>query len=161
MSRAPSSPPSEILVIGIGNEWRGDDAAGLLVARKIRERNPPGIRVIEAAGDISSVIELLHHAECVVAVDAVQSGGKAGQVHRFDVIQSDLPAGWFNISTHAFGLAEAVAMARQLGRLPPRFIVFGIEAEDFKTGARPSSAIEAAVHEAADRIIREIGGKAR
>ena len=27
----------ETLIIGIGNEYRGDDAAGLLAARKIKE----------------------------------------------------------------------------------------------------------------------------
>ena len=36
------------LVIGYGNELRGDDGAGIMVARRIAENPPPGVRSIVA-----------------------------------------------------------------------------------------------------------------
>ena len=30
-------------VIGVGNEWRGDDAVGLLVARRLKEDKRPRV----------------------------------------------------------------------------------------------------------------------
>lgn len=40
-----------LLIIGIGNEFRSDDAAGLIAARKIRQLNLNGADVIENNGD--------------------------------------------------------------------------------------------------------------
>ena len=44
MTPAGQSPyAGRVLVIGIGNVYRGDDAAGLAVADRIRVMAPPGI----------------------------------------------------------------------------------------------------------------------
>ena len=55
-------------------------------------------------------------------------------------------------STHALGLAEAVELARSLGRLPQRVVVYGIEGESFAFGKGLSAAVAAA----ADRVTEEV-----
>ena len=42
-------------------------------------------------------------------------------------------------------LGEAVAMARALGRLPKRVVVFGVEGEKFEVGEQLTPAVAAAV----------------
>ena len=61
---------------------------------------------------------------------------------------------------HGFGLNEAIELARALGQLPPRCIVFAIEGEAFETGAGLSSAVAAAVREVTDRLSAELRSKA-
>ena len=50
---------------------------------------------------------------------------------------SELPAELFRASTHHFGLAEAVELARAVGQLPERLVVFGIEGASFGRGRGP------------------------
>jgi hydrogenase maturation protease len=132
------------LIVGLGNAARGDDAAGLLVARAAGG--------IELEGDPSALIDLLDGAPEAIVIDAVRSGAAPGTVRRFDVGATALPAVRGSTSTHLVGLAEAIELARALGRLPPRVIVYGIEGERFDTGAPVSAAVAAAISRVADEL---------
>ena len=144
------------LVIGIGNAWRGDDAAGLEVARRLRGTLPAGAEVLEREGEPAGLIDAWADAEAVWVVDAVRSGAEPGTLHRLDVADAELPAELFGASTHHLGLAEAVELARALGRLPRRLVVFGVEGASFAVGDELSPQVEAAAGRAADTIREEV-----
>ena len=55
-------------------------------------------------------------------------------------------------STHHFGLAEAVELARALDRLPPRLWIYGIEGKQFEQGSVPSPEVTQAIEKVAERI---------
>ena len=55
------------------------------------------------------------------------SGAPRRTVHRFDA-DSPFPASFFRPSTHAFGVGDAVELARALDQLPRALVVFGVEA---------------------------------
>jgi hydrogenase maturation protease len=95
-------------------------------------------------------------ADTVILIDAVHSGASAGAIHRVDAQVERLLAGWFHWSTHALNVAEAIELARALGRLPPRLIVFGFEGESFETGVGLSPQVERALDELVARVIQEI-----
>jgi hydrogenase maturation protease len=137
------------LVIGIGNAWRGDDGAGLAVARRVRERAAAGVDVREIEGDASAILDAWAGAERVVVVDAAASGAPPGTVRRFDARAEPLPAQLLRSSTHAFGVPDAIELARALGRLPGTLEVYAIEGESFVAGDRLSPAVERAVRELA------------
>ena len=59
--------------------------------------------------------------------------------------------------THAFGLAEAVELARALRRLPQRLVLVGVEAVGFDYGAPLSPEVAAAVHGAVDTVAGIVG----
>jgi hydrogenase maturation protease len=141
----------ERLVIGIGNPDRGDDAAGVQVARKVH-----GGRTIEWA-DCSVLMELWDSHDDVIIVDAMNSGLPPGTVCRFDALNEQLPAHAFP-STHAFGVAETVELARSLGRLPKRLTIYGIEVSDLELGAHLSEEVADAVVRLAGEIDAELGG---
>jgi hydrogenase maturation protease len=127
-----------VLVIGVGNSLRGDDAAGLAAARRLGG--------IEHEGDPLGLVDLWRGADIAVVIDAVRSGAKPGTVHGFDVGQAPLPARLRgSTSTHAVGLDEAIELARALGRLPRRLVVYGIEGERFDAGAALTPPVSAAV----------------
>jgi hydrogenase maturation protease len=142
------------VVIGIGNAWRSDDAAGLAVARLLRDLE--GVEVLEREGEPTALIDSWGGADTVWLVDAVSSGAGAGTVHRHDASEQELPSALFRTSTHHFGLSEAVELARAVGRLPPKTIVYGIEGKSFETGETLSPEVEAAVAEVAAAIRGEL-----
>lgn len=144
------------VLIGLGNDLRGDDAAGLLVARAAREASRGGVDVVEAGGEPIDLLDAWEDAEAAVVIDAVVSGATAGAIQRIDATAGPLPAPFAAPSTHALGLAEAVELARALGRLPDRLIVFGIEGTDFATGGEPSAAIRSAVASLAAAALAEL-----
>ena len=79
----------------------------------------------------------------VIVVDAARSGAAPGTVHRLDGLAEPVAHG--QGSTHAFGLAETLALARALGRAPARLTVIGIEGERFGAGEELSPAVASAV----------------
>lgn len=144
-------------MICVGNAFRGDDGAGLEVAKLLRGALPDGVELLEREGEPTGLIDAFEGAEALWLVDAVSSGGApGGTVHRLDAGEQELPAGLFRASTHAFGVAEAVELARALGRLPPRTIVYGIEGARFDAGEELSPETAAAVPEVAEAVRTEV-----
>lgn len=143
------------LVIGVGNADRGDDAAGLAVARLLRTT---GVRaaVTELAGDQLRLLDTWAGADEVIVVDAVWSGAPPGTVFLFS---ADTPLGgpFRRPGTHTFSLADVIELARNLDVLPPRLTGYGIEGRDFGFGQPLSSPVSAAVTEVAERLLAGIG----
>jgi hydrogenase maturation protease len=146
------------LFVGMGNPLRGDDIAGLLVARSLRERGADGVEVRELEGEPVDLIEAWEGAGLVLVADAVASGAEPGEVHRIDAGAEPLPVTLAGPSTHALGLAEAVELGRALERLPERLVVYGIEGARFEAGAEPSAAVLGAVERVADAALEELRG---
>jgi len=73
-------------------------------------------------------------ADQVIVVDAACSGSPAGTTHFVDASRDRIPAGLCYRSTHRFGVAEAVEVARVLAQLPGKLYLFAIEGEDFSLG---------------------------
>ena len=145
-----------ILVIGIGNPTRGDDAAGLLVARHIREAASPGeVTVTELAGDQLALLDAWTGAREVYLIDAVCSGGTPGTVYRFDAAEP-LTAHFWHHGTHTFSLADVIELGRALDRLPGRLTGYGIEGGTFEPGAPLSAEVEAAIQAVTAALLREL-----
>ena len=135
-----------VLVIGVGNQHRGDDAAGLTLVERLGARACSQLRLCALSG---APVEISRHwsaADAVVVVDAARAGGgPPGSIYRFDAAAEPLPAGVFAVSTHALGVAQGIELARALGQLPRRLVVYGIEGLNFQRGAPLSAPVLAAV----------------
>jgi hydrogenase maturation protease len=136
------------VVIGIGNALRGDDGAGVAVAERLRG--------VACEAEPSRLIKAWEGADAAILVDTVLSGAPPGTVHRFDASTEPIPARELRSSTHAIGLAETIELARALGRLPQRVVVYGIEGASFEAGAPLTPEVEAAVGRLVDAIEEEI-----
>jgi hydrogenase maturation protease len=146
---------AEVLVIGVGNALRGDDAAGLEVARRVRAAAPAGITVLEHGGEPASLLELLRDAGAAVVVDASDSGVVPGTVRRIDARRGPLPVALGGASTHGIGVAEAIELGRALERLPDRLVLFCVEGEDFGPHEGLLPAVERVLDTTAEAVAAE------
>ena len=146
---------SGLLVIGIGNPDCGDDAIGPIVARLLAGRLPAGVDVLERTGDMLGLLDDWAGRDGVVLIDAAAMMAAAGTIHRIDLLHEPLPAGVRLASTHAFGVADAVELARALGRLPGVLIAYAVEGETFVPGAAPGAPVMAAAEAVANHVIAE------
>jgi len=150
-----------MLVIGVGNPYRGDDGVGPAVARAVADLALESVTVLEHSGEGAGLVEMWTGMDTVILVDAVSSGETPGTVHRFDARETPIPVGLFHHSSHAFGVAEAVELGRALGRLPPRLLVYGVVGERFAFGRGLTGAVEGAVSGVVDCIVRDVQAVAR
>jgi len=147
---------ARILVIGVGNEYRSDDAVGLVVARRLRQLSIGNVTVIEASGEGTDLMESWKGADTVIIVDAASSGAKPGTIHRIDARAQRIPTGLLRYSTHAFSVGEAVELARAMNRLPPRMVVYGVEGERFDEGTVLSRAVQGSVDAVVDLVLKQL-----
>jgi hydrogenase maturation protease len=135
-------------IIGCGNRQRGDDASGVLVAERLRKM---GIPAEVHSGGAFELVASWNPEEPVILIDAVVTGSAPGTVH---VWQGHPPRVECKtqISSHGFGLAEAINLAQILGQLPRLMRVYGIEAREFRIGQKISPEVLAAVEQVVCQI---------
>jgi hydrogenase maturation protease len=147
-------PDSTSLIIGVGNLYRSDDAVGIMIARKIKQTVSNGVSVKELSGEGTSLMDSWQGYEQVYIVDAVSSGVSPGSIHRMDASKEPIPSKFFSCSTHDFGVAEAIEMARALGQLPRKLLLFGIEGNNYQPGEKMSAEVEQAMEFVADEVLQ-------
>ena len=145
-----------IVVIGIGNPDRGDDAIGLTVARAVGAAAGPGVTVLEERGNAADLVDRLAGTTAAILIDAAVSDAAPGTFRRIDVHRDALPATWFAGSTHGLGLATALELARALGSLPASCVVYAVEGASFDHGAALSEDARASIPAVAEAILRDI-----
>ena len=150
------------LIICVGNRDRGDDGAALEVAQRLRRLAPENAFVHECAGQASCLMDDWRGRPRVILVDAASGTGRPGGIHRYAAHRAPLPTGVLHASSHSWGVAEAIEMARALGELPPETIVYAIEGRSFGLGHWLSPEVQAAVGEVVEQVVAELAdGRAR
>jgi hydrogenase maturation protease len=154
-----------VRVVGCGSPDGGDDAAGLRVAELLEPRfeREGAVEVVRAPAG-AHLLDLMEDADAVVVVDAVRTYGASrtpGTIVRLEPgaeggpeASAVEPAG--SLSSHGFGVAEALAMARVLGRAA-RVVLFGVEAGGTEVGAPATPAVERAIPLLAEMVRTEVG----
>jgi hydrogenase maturation protease len=136
-------------IVGVGTV-HGDDAVGLAVARRLAASAlPPGLAVRSCERPVPDLLDALDGAAGVVLVDAARTGAPPGAILRLD--PAALARGG-RASCHGLGIADALALARALGRAPHRIEVIGVEIGATPAGS-PSAAVAAALPGAADSAL--------
>jgi hydrogenase maturation protease len=144
------------LVIGVGNADRGDDAVGLVVARGLLARNLAGVDVRECVGEATALIDAFAASPEVFIIDAAQLGEPAGTVRRFDAAAEVLPQTISDCSSHSFGVAQGVELARALQTLPARCVLYAVQGEHYLEGQPLSAAVREAAVEVERCIAEEL-----
>ncbi len=142
-----------ILVAGIGSPF-GADQLGWQVVDELQKSADADAALqhcafIKLDRPGAGLVEALQGYERVVLIDAVQAGEPRGTSIRLDAEQiSEHAAG---LSSHSFGVAEAVALARAMGQLPAGLVLLGLDA-----GEQPDLAFE---EDEIDKIIERVVGE--
>ena len=148
--------PPAIAVIGIGNEWRGDDGVGLALVRGLAGAVPENVALSESDGEATGLLAAMDGKDVVVLVDAVLTGAAAGDVHCWHWDTSAPLLQTLRTSTHTLSVVDALALAEALGRRPAEVIIIGIEARNFAAGASLSPAVNSALDVAVATLHREL-----
>ena len=148
---------ANIVVIGIGNRYRGDDCAGIITAEKISELTGDTVMVLVQDGEAARLIQSWNYDDRVILIDTTVSGRDSGTVSRFDALDSPLPAKEFrHSSTHSFSISDAVELARALNMLPRSLVIYGIEGKNFENGTGMSGEVRSGLENAVAAVISEI-----
>lgn len=167
MGAAPGKP-GEVVIAGIGNAYRHDDAVGLVVGL--------GANCFEGVRDIGPILDPLEllgrwdGAGLAIVIDAIRSGESPGSIRVVELTDEDLssapePARALGgtdgdgvqaraTSSHGIDLAEVLHLARLMRTAPRRVVLVGIEGTDFSQGVGLSESVGAAVPEAVREINR-------
>lgn len=147
-----------IAVLGVGSELRGDDVAGVLVARRIdascrraRSRRLAGFVGCSAPENLTGEIARFAPTHLVV-VDAADLGREPGEV---DIIPEENIAGT-SFSTHTLPLRIIVDYLAQTAGI--RAVILGIQPEHTELCAPPSARVLAAVRRVVAALKRAASG---
>ena len=153
---------TKILIAGVGNELRQDDAFGVLLAQKLQQEAlfPPSVKVMEiGSAGIHLVQQLFDNYDVLILLDIVKWGGIAGTIHFKEVEVKDiaqLPVdekNEFLADMHYINPLKALMMAKALNVLPKKIIFLGCESEEHEEiGIGVSTAVEAALQPAFQKI---------
>jgi hydrogenase maturation protease len=118
-----------ILVLGLGNDILGDDAVGLLAARRLRALLPRTVDVVESGGGGLDLLDVLEGYDRAILLDAILTGKHPpGTILEFsaeDFKKNDAP------SPHYAGLPTVIQLAESLGiRFPTIFQIVAMEIEN-------------------------------
>ncbi|MGD9995901.1 MAG: hydrogenase maturation protease [Ilumatobacteraceae bacterium] len=148
-----------LLVIGVGNRDRGDDAAGPIVCDLVRATGPTDVDTVVLEGSVVDLPLRWRHDDRVMIVDAAAPAGSPGRVVEVDALTSRLVAP-VTVSTHSVDVGAAIELARAMGHLPVSLSVIGIEGVSFGFGADLDPRVERATRQVADDISRRAGRSA-
>lgn len=145
------------LIIGIGNEMRSDDGVGIAVANRLRAPLAETADIEQLWGEGATLMEAWRDRSLVILIDAASSGASPGTIHTFEATNTQIPRDFLHYSTHRFGVAEAIELARSLELLPPRIILHAIEGQVFDYGTNLSPAVDEAIEQVAKQICNTLG----
>lgn len=162
---SPETPPAGTLVVGYGNELRGDDGAGPAVARAVERAALPGVEVHLCHQLTPELVDLFARFTKVIFVDATVANTHTILVEALPPpalpnalpSASDLdPNGDDSARTplfaHVAGPAGLLRLTQLLHGHAPRAWSIGVPCRSFALAAPLSSLTRQAVHDA----VREI-----
>jgi hydrogenase maturation protease len=147
---------SSITIVGIGNEFRGDDGAALHVLRSLKEIIPAQIALVELTGDQSDLIELMQDTDNMIIVDAVCSQAPPGTIFHINASKDSFPGNFFTVSTHGIDLSQSIEMARTMNRLPEVVLVYGIVGKNFSFSTSLSQQVRDSAETVKNKILNDV-----
>ncbi len=144
-----------VVVVGLGNRYRRDDAVGVVAADALNELALTGVRVVTDIVEPVSLLEAWSGAALAVVIDAaVMTPSTPGRVRR--CVLSDVVAASEGLSSHGVDITRTHALGKALGRGPEALVVFTIEVADTGHGVGLTPQVAGAVPELVRMAVDEI-----
>lgn len=141
-----------VLVVGVGNDLRGDDGAGRAVVEELDRLAVPGLRAVWSHQLVPELAEKIAAARLVVFVDAAPGDRPGVQVRRLTV---SAPA----VGGHQSDPGALLGLAALAGLDVPEAYVIGLPAYDLGLGRQLSTPTRAAVADAVAEVLRLASGR--
>ena len=142
----PTEPARGLLVIGYGNELRGDDGVGPKVAAAVEALQLPGVRTLICQQLSPEHAEPVSQARVVVFVDAAVDTPREVQFRKLE------PAGSSQLLAHAADPRTMLALARDVFGQYPEAWWLTIPAENTGFSEELSPSVRHGLREAVEKI---------
>lgn len=143
---------SQLVVLGIGNQLRGDDFSGSLIARKLNQTLEKEDVVVLDGGTVpenfTGLVKKANPSH-IILIDAADMGKPPGSVK---IIEKD-EISQYNISTHAMPLSFLIKYLEHFTEAG--IILIGIQPKDMELADTISPKVEETVASVID-ILREL-----
>lgn len=139
---------NKVRLIGLGNEWTGDDAAGLRVAQALLPMKSTQFDVQVLGVPEFHMFDGLSEDDLLIVVDACLGGGEVGSISELtlDELSKQHPDGLIRHgSSHGLGLQHWLSMKKELDGIICPILIYAIEMGQIEMGAPLSPAVETTV----------------
>lgn len=142
----------KVVILGIGNEIKGDDAAGPLIARKISAllNKNKNVAVLDGGTVPENYTGSIRkeNPTHIILVDAVEMKKKPGYIR---VVEKDEIAN-YNISTHAMPVSYLIKYMETT--IDAKIILVGIQPKSMGFNEKVSKEVEGSINEVVKSIIQ-------
>ncbi len=149
---------SALLIACVGNIFKGDDAFGVEVARRLAGRAlPPGVDLVDfGIRGIDLTYALLDRYDSAVLVDATQQGGSPGTLYVIEPEPGDAADGELILAPHDLDPTRVLRMVTAMCGRCRRIVLVGCEPETFGDELEGKMGLSAPVAAAADEAVHVI-----
>ena len=147
---------SKIVVIGIGNLLLMDEGIGVHTINELEKHDLPGsIEIYDGGTGGFKLIDLMHGADIVIFIDAVETGKAPGSVTIFRAEEVHSIYNKKKYSLHDTDLMEIIKMAEMLGN-PPMIEIVGIQPKIINYGTTLSNELAGSMSNIMNTVLRRI-----
>lgn len=149
---------TRVLIAGVGNVLLGDDGVGPYIINLLNARYAfgPDIEIEDFGTPALDFIDNIVGREALIVIDSVDNGAAPGTVtlYRKEDIVRNAPS--VRMDPHSPALVESILTADLFGGSPPSVVLVGITGASYKAGCELSPAVENAVANAIETVLREL-----
>jgi hydrogenase maturation protease len=141
-------------VIALGSAMNSDDAAALVAGDRLRDR---GLEIVAAGRPGAGLLELLEPSRPTLILDVVRRGAAPGAVVELPLAElAGAAVAGDGVSSHGLGPADALRLARALGRPLPPGVFLGIGGARFAPGSELSPEVAAGIEALVGAALRAV-----
>jgi len=144
---------SRVVIVGIGSEVRGDDAAGVFVVKNLKKRvKSPNVLIIDAGVAPESFTSQIRKFKSshVILIDAADFGAEPGTV----IFTDSSAAIGQSISTHRLPLSVLSDYLRN--QTSAKIFIIGIQPSGAEIGGEMSEKVMGAVVEVTEALAKKL-----
>jgi hydrogenase maturation protease len=147
-----------IVVVGLGNLWRGDEGIGVHLLRALADKTAlyPEVEFYELGTGGLALLHVIADRDKAILLDCAFMGATPGTLRRFgpgEVLSTKvLP----RVSLHEGDVLQLLELARQLGQLPAEVVIFAVEPAEVCATDELSSALHTRLQEYLRQVEAEL-----
>ncbi len=133
-----SGNKSKPLVVGLGNEFRGDDAIGIKLIQLLSASHSALADFMIESSDATRLLESWDGRDLIL-IDAIMTEqASAGKIHTFDSLDALFKNDEILFTTHSIDLSTVLELGLLLKKTPKSFFFIGVEGSEWGIGAEIS-----------------------
>lgn len=156
MTEAPAE--GKTLVVGLGNPLMTDEGVGPLLVERLREKagEATDCDFLDLGVAGLTVLHAMRGYERVIFIDCAFMDEAPGTLRRFTPDEAHSRKERFRMTLHGQDLMETLELARELGELPERVVLFGIQPQSVEPGQELSPALASSIDDYLETILQEL-----